>query len=197
MRTLICATLVSLAIHGAAGQIASAPMPQGTTASSFSPQYRFAGIPWGASTELVTRSLQNLGLSLFRTDSLGEMIFHGKIIYRDALVMASMIDGRLERIVVSFASAPGRALPLYGDVRRDLVSKYGMPTATSQEFVQPYREGDGHEDEAFKTGKAHFAATWHPSPDGESLSLVIDERPGVLMLYTSPKWAAEEARRPK
>ena len=197
MRRLMCATLLSLAIHGAAGQPHSSPTPQGTTPARIGAQYRFAGIPWGANADVVTTSLQKLGLRLARTDSVGDMIFQGKIIYRDALVIASMTDGGLGRLVVSFVSAPGRALPLYEDIRRDLVSKYGKPAASSEQLPEPYHEGDGREDEALKTGRAHFAATWHQDAPGESLALLIDERPGVLMLYASPDWPAAEARRKK
>jgi hypothetical protein len=157
--------------------------------------FRFAEIEWGASADSVKAALQRDGLRYVDTDSLGDLTFVGKVVQRNAAVIATMHDGRLVRTVVGFEKSPRASLPLYRAIKRELVAKYGAPKLNTEVFLPPYYEGDGNEDGAFLTKKAQFISLWRSAANGEKLTLFIDERPGVMVIYASPDWAAEEARR--
>src|SRR4051812_30382694 len=120
MRNLLSAALFTLAMRGVAAQAPSTAAPQRAMPNRSPATYHFAGIPWGSRAEVVTAALQNLGLTFSHKDSIGDLLFRGKVIDRDAIVMASMSDGKLARLAIVFASIPGKALLLYREVRRDL-----------------------------------------------------------------------------
>ena len=159
--------------------------------------YHFAGIAWGSGADSVKAALAREGLRFLGNDSLGDLMFTGKIVQRNAAVVASMHDGRAVRIIVAFDKAPRSTLSLYRFVKRELVSKYGAPKSSTEVFLPPARDGDGNEDSAFVTKKAAFLSQWETGTPMEKLSLLIDERPTVMLFYQSPEWPAEQARRAK
>jgi hypothetical protein len=165
------------------------------TSHNVATEYRFAEIAWGASADSVKAALQRDGLRYVSTDSLGDLTFVGRVVQRNAAVIATMHDGRLVRTVVGFEKSPRASLPLYRTIKRELVAKYGTPKLNTEVFLPPYYEGDGNEDGAFLTKKAQFISLWRSSANGEKLTLFVDERPGVMVIYAAPDWAAEEARR--
>jgi hypothetical protein len=144
----------------------------------------------------VKAALARENLNFIGADSLGDLTFGGNIIQRKAAVVASMHDGRAVRLVVGFAKSPASTILLYKMIKQDLVSKYGVPATSTEVFLPPAYFGDGKEEQDLATKQAAFLSQWRTSA-GEKLSLVIDERPAVMLFYQSPEWPAEEARRAK
>jgi hypothetical protein len=174
----------------------NSPAPGGAALSSRNTGgFHFAGIPWGSDSATVKAALAREGLRYVAADSVGDLSFVGRVIDREATAIAWMADGHLVRLDVRFASAPQLAVPLYREVWRALVAKYGIPSRSAETFDAPYSAGDGREDEAFKADKGHFIARWATPTTSESLLLYIDSRPGVTLLYASPEWTAAEQRR--
>jgi hypothetical protein len=193
--TSVFVSLVCLS-SALAGQAPRSAGPTVVSAEKLVSGFHFADIGWGAGADSVKAALSRQNLSYLATDSLGDLTFTGNIIDRKAAVVASMHDGHVVRIVIGFAKTPGSTLLLYRTVKRELVSKYGPPATNTEVFAPPAYYGDGKEEQALATGKAAFLSQWRANT-GEKLSLVIDERPAVMLFYQSAEWPAEEARRTK
>jgi hypothetical protein len=190
---LVSLVVVSATLRGQEPRVSGAPaVPPGPAATG----YHFAGIAWGAGPDSVKAALSRENLTLLGADSVGDLTFTGTIIQRRAAVVVSMHDDHAVRVIVGFTKMPRSTLLLYRSVKRELVSKYGPPASSTELFLPPGYEGDGNEDSAFVTKKAAFLSQWRTST-GEKLSLLIDERPAVMLFYQSPEWPAEEARRAK
>ena len=159
-------------------------------------EYRFADIPWGSPADSVKAALQREGIAYVATDSLGDLTFAGKVFQRDVAVIASMQGGGVARIVIGFQRAPKSLLPLYRAVKRELISKYGKPAKSTELFLPPYYEGDGNEDGAFLTKKAVFLTRWKSGATNDRLSLLVDERPGVMVVYESGATPNDSRRKP-
>jgi len=190
---LVALVAVSSTLVGQEPTTSGSPTPSRLSAPS---GYHFAGIAWGSGPDSVKAALAREGLTFLGNDSLGDLMFTGRIILRRAAVVASMHDGHAVRVIVAFDKTPRSTLLLYRSVKRELLSKYGPPTSSTEVFLPPSGEGDGNEDSAFVTKKAAFLSQWRTDV-GEKLSLLIDERPTVMLFYQSPDWPAEEARRAK
>jgi hypothetical protein len=190
----LASILSSSAVRAQAPNDSASHGPAPTTSSS---EYRFADIAWGSPADTVKAALQREGIAFITTDSLGDLTFAGAIFQRKAAVIASMIDGRLARTVVGFEKMSRSTLPLYRAIKRELIAKYGKPTKSTEVFLPPYYEGDGNEEGAFLTKKAVFLSRWRSAQTGERLSLLIDERPGVMVVYESAAWPNDAARKPK
>ena len=190
---LVSLVAVSSALAGQEPRASGAPgAPPLPSASGF----HFAGIAWGSGPDSVKAALGRENLTFVAADSAGDMTFAGTIIQRRAAVVVSMHDGQAVRVIVGFAKTPRSTLLLYRNVKRELENKYGAPTSSTEVFLPPGLEGDGNEENAFVTNKATFLSQWRTST-GEKLSLLIDERPAVMLFYQSGEWPAEEARRAK
>lgn len=192
---LVSLVMVSSALAGQEPRASGAPGAPAAPPPAMT-GFHFAGIAWGSGPDSVKAALSRENLTLVGADSGGDMTFTGTIIQRRAAVVVSMHDGHAVRVVVGFAKTPRSTLLLYRTVKHELVNKYGAPTSSTEAFLPPGYEGDGNEDNAFVTNKATFLSQWRTSA-GEKLSLLIDERPAVVLFYQSAEWAAEEARRAK
>jgi len=170
--------------------------------------YHFAKIPWGSSPEKVKEVLGKK-YSL-KTEMEGDLLFSGTILGTDATIYTFFNnDKKLVKVVVSLEPAEGKVIDTYDEIKEILISKYGPPDKVYEFFEDPYKEGDGYEEQAIKLNKGHFACFWPSAKDSSLLALQISSTPlktdlisaiyvlTVDVIYESKDWGEESDRRIK
>jgi hypothetical protein len=159
-------------------------------------QFVFADIPWRSNVATVTRLLTARGFEPNAPDKDGDIMFRGQLMGHKIIGLALFTSNGLQKITVTLVTPDNRARPVYRDLRKTLIDKYG-PSSKSYEFFQrPYYDGDGYEDQAIRLGKGHFASVWQKQ--GQVLGLSITERLTVRIAYEGPQWGeAVDQRRSK
>ena len=151
----------------------------------------FADLKWGASTASVRSQLAAKGFDT-EIDSDGDVKFKGRLIGYPAVGWAVLVSNRLLKVEAIIVTPDNKARQAYSEMKEVLIGKYGSPTGKYEFFTKPYYEGDGHEGQALRLGKATFTLFW-----GNALSMGITEKLTVQLTYESPEWSAESARRKK
>lgn len=160
-------------------------------------EFTFAGIDWNSKAADVRQQLQDKGYEFVQVDKDGDYEFKGRLLGQQAQLLALMSEGRLQKMVVFLATPDEEARSTYADLRRTLVEKYGKPTETIESYDQPYRKGDGREDEAIKAGKGQMHTYWihEGKPGDDYLGLSVTDNLGVQVTYESRQWTTEVERR--
>lgn len=69
----------------------------------------------------------------------------------------------------------------YESIKQDLSNKYFDPNNEIEEYIYPYKKGDGNELTAIKTDKAAFGSIWNFN--NESITMLIDNKLRIALFY--------------
>src|SRR5262245_35654069 len=162
---------------------------------------QFADIPWGSSATAVKAGMQRMSLTLREQDAAGDLRFDGLLAGRKAIVYALMnAQDQLTKIQVSVITDDAQAIRVWESISSDLSERYGKPTLGGRFFNDPYREGDGHEEQAVRRGQATLTYLWGDDPaalgpDDASVITTVTEALNVQIVYESGRWPADSRRR--
>lgn len=73
----------------------------------------------------------------------------------------------------------------YEAIKQDMSNKYFDPNNEIEEYIYPYKKGDGHEFTAIRTDKAAFGSIWNF--DNESITMLIDNQLRIALFYDNEK----------
>jgi len=163
--------------------------------------YRFAKLPWGANPEKVKMVLRK---KYKLTDELnGDLLYSGTILGNDVLIRTFFNKNKkLVKVRVVLEPSEGKVIDTYNEFKEILTEKYGPPKDVYEYFDEPYRKGDGFEEQAIKLGKGHFACFWPHANDSSNLALYVDyvdvdwgRELIIIISYESKDWGEEYKRR--
>lgn len=177
-----------------AGALAIALLPSRAVAQGF----RFANIPWGANGVTMKQMMADQGLNFVEVDSEGDYKFKGTLNGYQAVVWGLMSGtGGVAKFSITLFTPDERARQTYRDMKGALSTKYGVPSEVLERFDPPYRDGDGHEDQAVREDKGHFLVLWRQpvGRDTSYLGLQVTEKLNVFLAYEGPQWSNELDRR--
>lgn len=176
------------------------PVPEGKARRG---PYLFAAVPWlTAGDSLGAR----LGARGYKENAAGRQRdrrqFEGRLFDHWTMVTALLDDqGRLVRweISVPAPAEEGRDIyasqrEVYDDAVAEMEAKYGVRRSGVDQFRFPYQKGDGRGVRALGEGLATIRSEWLGRA-GERLTVAMDERVSVTLVYESSKWAATEKER--
>lgn len=154
----------------------------------------FAELEWGTTRDAVKARLLARGYEYKKIEKDSDLTFTGRLMGERALVFAYFTqDGRLAKVAVNLLTKDADAIARYRDVVSTLATKYGVPADSFEIYKPPFERGDGYEETAIRTGKAHFLTYW----PGKRLLADIEDDLTVMIQYESPAWHAEAQRRRK
>jgi hypothetical protein len=165
------------------------------------PRYLFATVPWlvpadTAQARLVARGYRPVPEG---RDSL-QIVLRGRMYEHDVLVTGHLDEqGRLVRwVVMILARGEPYRWPdmsaIYDEVVEESEARYGTPRSLAERYRFPYERGDTREDEALRDGKLTIRRTWE-SKSGDRLTVEMDEKVSVVLLYWCREWEELEKRR--
>jgi len=161
--------------------------------------YTYAGIAWGSDGETVKQALASVGLTFTKIDRDGDLNFVGSQLGYDAAGMALMARGHVLKVAVNLATPDSKAREVYEQMVDSLTGLFGHPTLRYHTFRPPYREGDGNEIRAIRTGNATVSSLWLREADGsqvgDDIAVEITQNLTVQVSYEANAWEREANRR--
>jgi hypothetical protein len=165
------------------------------------PSYTFAGVPWLVPADTALALLTARGYQEVPGAKGKDLLVCRGRLFENAAIATAYLDEqrRLVRWVVVIGSRGGvNAYPemrrVYDEVVEEAIGKYGPPHVVTDRFAFPFERGDGRGDVALAEGKAVIDSRWI-SRGGDRLTVEMDRTCAVVLTYSSPAWAAIEARR--
>lgn len=80
---------------------------------------------------------------------------------------------------------PSKIKQSYTEIANDLDKKYGKGVL-QKAFIPPYKEGDGHESEAIKSGNGSYITTWTSTVDRSSVKATFLGTNAIFVIYEHP-----------
>jgi hypothetical protein len=159
-------------------------------------EFAIGPLPWGASPDSVTSTIEPHGYNYNSTDTDGDMLFDGTLFRMPTRLYAFMGNQHLVKVRVFMNTPDEDAFSVYQNVRAELIKQYGAPRETIEEYEAPYRKGDGKELAAVKAGKAAIATHWvQPGSRTPHIAVAITEKLTVVVDYEGTAWEKESLRR--
>ena len=192
------AALVSLAVPSLAGP--ANPVPEGKARRG---PYLFAAVPWLTAGDSLGARLGPRG---YKENAAGRQKdrrqFEGRLFDHWAMVTGLLDDqGRLVRWEISVPAPAEEGRDIYASQRAiydaavaEMEAKYGARRSGVDQFRFPYQKDDGRGMRALGEGLATIRSEW-VGRAGERLTVAMDERVSVTLVYESSKWAATEKER--
>ena len=163
---------------------------------SRSADFSLAGIPWGIAADSVTALIEPRGYNYNKADNDGDLWYDGVLYRTPTRVFAFMAQKKLVKFRVVINTPDENAITMYQKARAELVSMYGQPKETIEEYEAPYAKGDNKQLKAFRDKKAVMRTYWLPSGSRTSqVSIEVANNLAVLVDYESPAWNKESVRR--
>ena len=176
------------------------PSPEGKSRRG---PYLFAGVPWLTPADSLAGLLAAHGYKTIPGGRAKDRRnFEGHLFEGWTTITALLDDrSRLIRWEISIP-APGQTdrdpyvsqRAIYDDAVTELESKYGLKHTTVDQFRFPYTRDDGRGALALADGAATIRSEWF-GPGANHLSVALDERVSVVLVYESPQWSATEKER--
>jgi len=197
-RLALLAAFVALATSALAGP--ANPVPEGKAHRG---PYLFAGIPWLVPGDSVTGRLAARGYKeIAGGRQKDRRQFEGRLFERWTTITALLDDrSRLIRweISIPVPSEPGRdpylsQRAIYDDAVAEMEAKHGARRSSLDQFRFPYQKDDGRGVRALGEGLATIRSEW-VGRAGERLTVAMDERVSVTLVYQSSQWVATEKER--
>lgn len=153
----------------------------------------FSDVAWGTKVEDAKSQLVAAGFEFKNAvDGIG-LVFEGKLLGQNAIVLAIFTDkDELVKVMCSLSTADEECVNTYRMAKSVLTEKYGKPTKDFDYYRPPYRESDCAEIEAIRAGKRALAVMWGNGSPG--LMVIVESSGTVMISYEGPGLNAECAR---
>jgi hypothetical protein len=187
-----------LGVPALAGPAASIPEGKGGRGP-----YLFAGIPWLTPADSLSGLLAVHGYKEVRGGRAKDRREFNGHLFENWTTVTALLDDRSRLIRWEIMiPAPSQAdrdpyvsqRAIYDDAVTEMESKYGARRYFMDQLRFPYEKGDGRTARALGEGLATIQSEW-AGRGGDRLTVALDKRVSVVLVYESPQWAATEKER--
>ena len=155
-------------------------------AQTIKPITEFSGLKFGCDSDGFKAGIQRMGGKFWPQQSSPGVLAFTNVPYgtrKTVFFKGKFVDNKMYEVDLVFANDTNASAILYFNALITDVNKIYGKGSPSMKINPPYKEGDGKELEAIKSGNAQYIYYWYDDRNKNKIAVTIDRFLTVYMVY--------------